>query len=417
MPSIRLSRSGRWISLALATSLTLAACQGGPPMMGGFPPAMVQLQEVESSTVQDFSEFVGALEARNKVALRPELSGRIAQIFVQPGQSVQAGTPIAQLRAEQTRSELGGAVADVEASAAAVNTAQARIRAAEASRDRARADVQLQDTELRRTQELVTEGALAQQRLDQVTNERATAVAALAEAEGNLGAAQAALIEAQAFLNRSRADQAVASEDLQDRLIVAPIAGVVGEVPTKVGDFVSSNDTITNIIQNDVLELNIAVPIERATDLRVGLPIELLDATGEPLIRGRISFVSPEVTANQQSVLAKATFENGGLLKDGQFVRTRLIWSTEPGVLVPSVAVTRVAGQTFVFVAETGEESTPDGQPQQIARQRPVTLGNLQGNNYEVVSGLETGEQVIVTGVLNLQDGSPIMMEQAMLQP
>jgi RND family efflux transporter MFP subunit len=378
---------------------------------------MVQLQEVESRTVQNFSEFVGSLEARNKVALRPELSGRITQIFVQPGQSVQAGTPIAQLQADQTRSQLGGAVADVEASAAAVNTAQARIRAAEASRDRARADVQLQDTELRRTQELVAEGALAQQSLDQVTNERATAVAALAEAEGNLGAVQAALTEAQALLNSSRADQAVASEDLQDRLIVAPIAGVVGEVPSKVGDFVSSDDAITNIIQNEVLELNIAVPIERATDLRVGLPIELLDATGEPFIRGRISFVSPEVTANQQSVLAKATFENDGLLKDGQFVRTRLIWSAEPGVLVPSVAVTRVAGQTFVFVAETGEESTPDGQPQQIARQRPVTLGNLQGNNYEVISGLETGEQVIVTGVLNLQDGSPIMMEQAMLQP
>jgi len=386
-------------------------------MMGGFPPTMVQLQEVESRTVQNFSEFVGSLEARNKVALRPELSGRITQIFVQPGQSVQAGTPIAQLQADQTRSQLGGAVADVEASAAAVNTAQARIRAAEASRDRARADVQLQDTELRRTQELVAEGALAQQSLDQVTNERATAVAALAEAEGNLGAVQAALTEAQALLNSSRADQAVASEDLQDRLIVAPIAGVVGEVPSKVGDFVSSDDAITNIIQNEVLELNIAVPIERATDLRVGLPIELLDATGEPFIRGRISFVSPEVTANQQSVLAKATFENDGLLKDGQFVRTRLIWSAEPGVLVPSVAVTRVAGQTFVFVAETGEESTPDGQPQQIARQRPVTLGNLQGNNYEVISGLETGEQVIVTGVLNLQDGSPIMMEQAMLQP
>jgi len=386
-------------------------------MMGGFPPTMVQLQEVESRTVQNFSEFVGSLEARNKVALRPELSGRITQIFVQPGQSVQAGTPIAQLQADQTRSQLGGAVANVEASAAAVNTAQARIRAAEASRDRARADVQLQDTELRRTQELVAEGALAQQSLDQVTNERATAVAALAEAEGNLGAVQAALTEAQALLNSSRADQAVASEDLQDRLIVAPIAGVVGEVPSKVGDFVSSDDAITNIIQNEVLELNIAVPIERATDLRVGLPIELLDATGEPFIRGRISFVSPEVTANQQSVLAKATFENDGLLKDGQFVRTRLIWSAEPGVLVPSVAVTRVAGQTFVFVAETGEESTPDGQPQQIARQRPVTLGNLQGNNYEVISGLETGEQVIVTGVLNLQDGSPIMMEQAMLQP
>lgn len=386
-------------------------------MMGGQPPVTVQLQEVESSTVEDFSEFVGVLEAQNKVGLRPELSGRVTEIYVEPGQQVEAGTPIAQLRADQTRSELSGAAADVEAASASVNTAQARVRAAEAARDRAQAELELRQTELQRTQTLVAEGALPQQDLDRDANARATAAASLQVAEGDLAAAQAALIEAQARLNRARADQAIARDDLQDRLVVAPIAGVVGDVPVKVGDFIDPSNPITSIIQNDVLEVNISVPIEYAADLRVNLPVELLDQTGEPLVRGQISFVSPEVSGNQQAVLAKATFRNDGRLKDGQFVRTRIIWSSEPGVVVPTVAVTRIAGQPFVFVAEMSDETTPDGQPQQVARQRPVTLGEIQGNNYEVVSGLETGEEVVVTGVVNLQDGSPIMLEQAMNQP
>jgi RND family efflux transporter MFP subunit len=209
----------------------------------------------------------------------------------------------------------------------------------------------------------------------------------------------------------------VAREDVSDRRITAPIDGVVGDIPFKVGDLVSSSDTFTNIIQNGTLELNLSVPIERAPQLRVGLPVELLDASGKAVSRGQISFISPEVNAGQQSVLAKASFQNDGSLKDGQFVRTRLIWSSKPGMLIPTVAVTRIAGQTFVFVAEQGEGKAEDGKPQQVARQRQVTLGEIQGNSYQVVSGVKSGEQVVISGVLNLQDGAPIMLEQAMGKP
>lgn len=383
----------------------------------GQPPTPVQLEQVSADTVQEFSEFVGALEAQNKVALRPEVSARVVEVLVTPGQRVEAGTVIAQLRADQTRAEASGAAADVAASSAAVTTNQARVRAADAERARAAADVELQNREYERTRLLVAEGALSQQELDRAANQRATALASLRVAEENLGAAQAALAETQAQLGRARADQEVAREDVSDRRLTAPIAGVVGDIPFKVGDLVTSSDTFTNIIQNGTLELNLSVPIERAPDLRVGLPVELLDATGQAVSRGQISFISPEVNAGQQSVLAKASFQNDGALKDGQFVRTRVIWSSKPGVLIPTVAVTRIAGQTFVFVAEPGEGTTEDGKPQQIARQRQVTLGEIQGNAYQVISGVESGEQVVVSGVLNLQDGAPIMLEQAMGQP
>lgn len=402
-------------------------------MMQGQPPVPVELQEVTSSTVEEFSEFVGVLEAEDRVALRPEISGRVVQVFVEPGERVEAGTPIARLQAEQSRAELGGATADVEASIASVNTAEAQLRAAEASQARAAADLELENTELERTQRLVTEGALPQQDLDRARNLQQTTAAALRVAQEDVGAARAALTEAQARLNRSRADQTVAREDLQDSEVVAPIAGLVGDVPVRVGDFVSSSDVITSIIQNDLLELNLAVPIERSPELRVGLPVELIGGDGEAVARGQVSFVSPEVDAGAQSVLAQAQFQNNGVLRDGQFVRTRVIWNSAPGVLVPTNAVTRVAGETFVFVAGTPDQCPQEGPPgaappgppggaegegpSQVALQRPVTLGILQDNSYQIVSGVEEAEQVVVSGVINLQNCAPIMLQQAMGQP
>ncbi|MEO1208045.1 MAG: efflux RND transporter periplasmic adaptor subunit [Cyanobacteria bacterium J06638_20] len=421
-----------WMGLPVATTLLLSACGGGPPMMQGQPPVPVELQDVTTSTVEEFSEFVGVLEAQDRVALRPEISGRVVQVFVEPGQRVEAGTPIARLRADQSRAELSGATADVEASIASVNTAEARVRAAEAAQARSAADLELENTELARAQSLVSEGALPQQDLDRARNRQQTAAAALRVAEEDVGAARAALTEAQARLNRSRADQDIAREDLQDSEVVAPIGGLVGDIPVQIGDFVSSNDVLTSIIQNDVLELNLAVPIERSPELRQGLPVELIGEAGEAVARGQVSFISPEVDAGQQSVLAQAQFQNSGVLRDGQFVRTRVIWSSAPGVLVPTDAVTRIAGETFVFVAGTPDQCPQEGQgavppgppgapegegPSQIALQRPVTLGILQGNDYQVVSGVEVDEQVVVSGVINLQNCSPILLQQAMGQP
>ncbi|HEY9660074.1 MAG TPA: efflux RND transporter periplasmic adaptor subunit, partial [Allocoleopsis sp.] len=221
--------------------------------------------------------------------------------------------------------------------------------------------------------------------------------------------ANAQLAEAQARLERAQADRSLAGANLQDTRVVAPIAGVVGNVPVKVGDYVTTDDTLTNIIQNQTLDLSISVPIERASQLRVGLPVELMDANGKSLITGRVSFVSPEVNTTEQSILAKASFPNNGNLKDGQFVRARLVWQREPGILVPTAAITRIAGQTFVYVAEPGAADA-SGQPQQVAKQRLVQLGEIQGNSYQVISGLKPGEKVVTSGVLNLSDGAPIMV-------
>jgi multidrug efflux pump subunit AcrA (membrane-fusion protein) len=82
----------------------------------------------------------------------------------------------------------------------------------------------------------------------------------------------------------------------------------------------------------------------------------------------------------------------------------KVIWDKRPGVLVPTTAVTRLGKETFVFVAE------PSGSGF-VARQRLVKLGDIEGNNYQVESGLKPGEKVVVSRVLILRDGVPITPE------
>ena len=393
----------------------------------------VQIQRVATGVIQESSEFVGALEAKQRALVRPETEGRITQILVQPGDRVGVGTPIMELRLDRNRAQVNAAVANVNVQRAALNNARAELRIAEAQlreaqddRDSARAEVVRQDAEValeqeefKRTQFLVDSGAQSQQQLDLQQRNRDTAIAARDSAQKQLNGSEAAIRVAQerieaaratideenASLSQVQAQVDVVSEDLKDNKIVAPISGVVTDIPVKVGDYVTVGQEITSLIQNQTLELRLAIPAERSAQLQVGLPVELsLSEEGEPLVTGQISFVSPQVNGDDQTILAKASFPNpNGTLRSEQFVRAKVIWNERLGVLIPTTAVSYLGNQAFVFVAKT-----EPGTGTELAQQKPIKLGGIEGNSYQVLEGLESGERIVTSGILNLSDGAPI---------
>ena len=91
----------------------------------------------------------------------------------------------------------------------------------------------------------------------------------------------------------------------------APTAGVVGDIPVRVGDRVKTDTVLTTIDQNAGLEVYVQVPIERAPDIKRGLPVRLLDTQGKALAETAIDFVSPQVDDRTQSILAKAPVPTG----------------------------------------------------------------------------------------------------------
>jgi len=135
--------------------------------------------------------------------------------------------------------------------------------------------------------------------------------------------------------------------------------------------------------------------------------VHLVDDRGRIVSTEKVSFVAPSVDGATQSVLAKAGVEKAGFLRTEQFVRAQIVWTETPALTVPLVALNRVNGQFFAYVAETGDGGTT------VARQHAVETGPLVGNDYVVKSGLRAGERLIVSGVQKIRDGSPVTISAA----
>jgi RND family efflux transporter MFP subunit len=374
------------------------------------PPAPVKVQTVASSSVQSTAEFVGKLEAQERVSLQPQIQGRIDRIFVASGDRVSEGTPILSLSLDQTTADVTSAVAAVNANRAGVATAEAERESKQADRVKAASNVKLQQTEFRRTQYLVSQGAQAKQQLDVAQNNLETAIAALSAADKQVNASQAGINQAQANVEQAQAQVDANQVNLNQKQVAAPIDGIVGDFPAKAGDYVTTGQVLTTIIKNDALDMRISVPANNLDQLRSGLPVELLDAnTGKQLTRGTINFISPQINADTQSILVKARFGNSdGKLRDGQYVRARIVWNQKPGLLIPVQAVNRIGGQSFVYLVE---EDRSKGTPQLVVHQKPVKLGDVQNDRYPVLEGIKAGDRVATSNIVKLRDGAPIKPE------
>lgn len=428
----------RIASKALSTSilfLALASCGKQQPEAQAPAPAVpVEIKNLASNQLKSSSEFIGRLEATQRVALAPRVDGRIIEIAVQEGDTVKQGDLILQLQLGREEGEVAAAQSEVSIQQANLSNAIAELRAAEAEVARAEADIEqskadlreqeaeleLAQTNMTRTEFLVQEGAQSRQILDDRTRDINTAKAqadalkaGLNSSQKTLNAAQARIVSAnsaiagqEAALKQADSRVGIARENLGFNRIIAPIDGTVSNIQPKVGDYIEAGDQITSITQDDALELNIGVPFEQAGKLKLGLPVEIVDRQKEAIAEGDISFISPRTDLSSQAILVKAAFNNDGNLKDDSFTRARIVWSEESGVLIPTSAVSRIAGRTFVFVAIEKEQE--DNSTQLIAEQRLVELGAIQGQSYQVISGLQSGDRLITSGILSLADGTPI---------
>ena len=350
------------VGLASLLTLAVAACACGKPAAApaGPPAVPVEVVTLQQKPVEQATEFVGTVKSRRSTTVQPQVEGFVTRILVRSGDRVRPGTPLMQIDP---------------------SLQQAAVASLESQRVSREAALRYAQQEAARTKTLLEAGAASQPELEQTQT-------ALSTAEAQLKAAAAQVRQQRVKLGYHR--------------VSSPTAGVVGDVPVRVGDRVTRSTVLTTIDQNAGLEVYVNVPVQEAEHLKVGLPVRLVDAAGELLATTQLSFVSPSVDARTQSVLAKAALEQPEGLRTEQFVRVRVVWTEAPALTVPVVAVNRVNGQYFAFVAESG----PGGQS--VARQRAVELGAVVGNDYVVKSGLKAGEQLIVSGVQKIGDGAPV---------
>ncbi|MEA5575921.1 efflux RND transporter periplasmic adaptor subunit [Anabaena sp. UHCC 0451] len=413
--------SRRWLRLLLATLLIIG---GGTAITWRLlntnnpsvdadaqPPAVkVKLSVVQTGTVEDTTEYIAVLESRRSVNLQPRVQGQVSQIFVSSGSPVTAGAAIMQIDARQQQATVNSLSAAAQVAKAQLDNVRATLKSLEAERLGKVADVQLNQQEYQRYSDLAAQGAVSRQTKDLYANRLATAKSQLSAINSRIQAQKATISQTEKSLDQADANIRQEQVQLQYYKITAPFGGTVGNIPVKVGDFVSNSTPLATITQNRPLEVNIPVPLERGSQLRQGLPVELIDSQGQTLTTSKVFFISPNITNTSQSILVKALYDNSaGQMRADQQIRARIIWDQRSGLLIPTTAVSRIAGENFVFVAQT--EKSLEGNSQLIAKQKLVKLGNIKGNDYQVIAGLKADEKIIISGVQNLRDGLPIIPE------
>ncbi|OYQ65438.1 efflux transporter periplasmic adaptor subunit [Pseudanabaena sp. SR411] len=384
----------------------LVSCSANAPQGGGFGAVPVPIAPVESGTVSDSSDYVANLQSRQSVTLQPRVDGYVQEIYVKAGDRVEAGAPILRIDPARQQAVVQRSVAAVATSQADFESARATLAQLRARKESILSSVDFNQKEYDRFSKLTQEGATAKQKLDEVANSLRNARAELGQIDAQINAQQASINSAATRIEETRAGAVQEEVQLDFYTVTAPFAGIVGDIPIKVGDNVNSTTQLTTVTQNQVLEVQISVPIENAPRLKMGQSVELLDAQDKPLVKGNVAFISPSINPQTQSVLVKANFNNGtNQLKANQFVRARLIWASRSGVLVPTSAISRLGGQDFIFVAEN---SSANGKTQLVANQKPIKLGKITGNKQEVLEGLKPNDKIVVSGILQLQNGAPI---------
>jgi len=355
------------VSVLVLLGFAAAGCNKKPvaPAGAGMQAMPVQTVAVALEPVPQSSEYVATIKSRRSATVMPQVSGVLTKILVHSGDHVRAGQVLMQIDPRQQK---------------------ASVAAARATELQKKAVYDYNSIEVERQRKLFEAGVTSRDAYDQARQSFQNAKADYASAVS---------------LRKTQEEQ------LAYYTVRAPFAGIVGDVPVHLGDFVAPMNSpasiLTTVDENKDLEAYIYIPTERSSQVRKGLDVQLMDSSGKLLETTKIDFLSPEVDSTLQGILVKAPVHTPlEVLRTAQIIKARVIWSTTPMAVIPVLAVTRLGGQTFVYVARQQNGHF-------IANQTAVTLGDTVGNTYSITSGLNVGDKVIVSATQFLVNGMPVL--------
>ena len=371
-----------------AVLLGVAACLATPALvpaalaqMGpGGPPPAVGVVEARRQPVTESNEFIGRIEAINRVELRARITGFLQERLFTEGTEVEAGKLL--FRMERAPFE------------AQLDQAKANAASAEAQLANAR-------TSLARARELRTTGAGTQVTLDNaLAQERTTS---------------ATLLSAQAAVR-------VADINLAYTDISAPFAGAVGRSNFTPGNVMGpQSEALATIVSQDPMRIAFTIPQRTALELRaryegrggpdaVVVRIRQSDGTLYPL-PGRLDFIDVQVGRDTDSLLLRASVANpiregmrqadpgARQLIDGQFVTVLLEGATPvEAITIPRAAIAQDQAGFFVFIVDAESR----------AQRRNIRLGRSTAETAVIEAGLEVGDRVITEGIQRVRPGQPV---------
>ena len=201
----------------------------------------------------------------------------------------------------------------------------------------------------------------------------------------------------------NQADKQLLEAQIAKTEIYAPFSGKVGLRAVSVGNYVASNTLIATIQQLDPVKIEFDVPEKYSSYLKPGLEISFSIDASDSTFMAKVYAVESSITAETRTLKVRALCSNrANLLNPGTFARVNMILQRFPeAIKVPSEAVVTVLDGNSVFVCKNGK-----------AVSVPVTTGIRTDSEIQIVQGVSIGDSLIITGLLQLTNGAPVMVKK-----
>jgi RND family efflux transporter MFP subunit len=327
----------------------------------------VKVLTVGAEAVGRSSRFSGVVEARRRVALVSETSGRVLRLGAEEFQSVEA---------KQVLVEVDPLLAIVA------------VERAEAAVARAQSQLALARDERSRWESLATRDAASLSRRDQAVNAERVAAANLREA---------------------RANRSEAHDQRSKKTIRAPFSGVLQHFPVEVGGTLRQGETVAELLDLETARIALGVTDREVVGMQAGETVQVeLEAWPGERFSGTVLHVAAAADATTLKFPVELELANPGRrILPGMVARVTLeLADARPLRALPRDAAIESFGVRFVYVV--GEEQ---GLP--VARQRNVELRDIpfRPGLVELVSGVADGERVATSGIRELSDGAHVRID------
>lgn len=387
------------ICLALLTGCGTTEAKLQTKTGEGPMPIAVSLVAAEERSLPSTLDVTGTLMADAQTDIASEIEQRVVEILVERGQYVSAGQVVARLDAEDAKNQLHEAEAteaQIRERLGLVNgqpfdpLKTPEVQQARATMDRA-------ETDYKRYDQLVDEGAVSRAEHDL---RRADYLATKAQYETTINQIR----QLYQSLLAQKVRVAMGRKAVEDTIIRAPFSGLIAEKAVNVGRYMKKGDRIATLVRVDPLRIELTIPEGAVAAVRKGQKVCFtVQSYPDRQFEGSIAYIGPAVRADSRALVVEAIVPNSNaMLQPGLFATAHIeLPAARPSLLVPAAALRNEGGVFKLFVAKGN-----------LAEVRIVQVGREANGHLEILRGLAAGEHVVSPQVATLTDGAPITISK-----
>jgi membrane fusion protein, multidrug efflux system len=366
----------------------------------------VKIETINLSPVQEDYEAVGTVRSKTTSLLSSKTVGNILAIHVREGDRVRMGQLLIEIDDRDARAQVQKAQAGFREVQDAQEEIDQNIRAAESAREAAEAGRSLAATTFRRYSNLLEQKSVSQQEFDEVQAKLKVAEAEVDRAGRMLQALMAKKNQVLAKLEQVKADITSAQVYMGYSRILSPINGIVTSKQAEVGLLAAPGVPLLTVEDNSSYRLEVSVEDSMLKKIRLDTPVRIsIDALGPQEFSSRVTEIVPVSDAGSRSSTVKIDLFDGKrgaigqpTLRSGLFGKARFPVGQRQAMQVPRKAILQRGQLVGVLIVDSSN----------ILRLRLIKTGKQHGDQFEVLSGLNDGDRIVVEGIEKVKEGDRV---------